>query len=91
MSTLELQDVDPARRAEVAQDAITVAHRQWSRENRRPKALTAREALTVLRFEALLVGVAAANILSGEELTDGDFERLALAVRRIDTISSEAL
>ena len=83
MSTLELQDVDPARRAEVAQDAITAVHRQWSRENRRPKALTAREALSVLRFEALLVGVAAANILHGE--------RLALAVRRIDTISSEAL
>ena len=46
---------------------------------------------SVLRFEALLVGVAAANILHGEELTDSDFERLALAVRRIDTISSEAL
>ena len=91
MIALDLQDVDPARFAEVGQDAITVARRQWSRDNRRPKALTAREALAVLKFEALLVGVAAANILHGEELTEGDFERLALAVRRINTISSEAL
>jgi hypothetical protein len=55
MIALDLQDVDPARFAEVGQDAITVARRQWSRDNRRPKALTAREALAVLKFEALLL------------------------------------
>lgn len=91
MSGVTLRDVEPARRAEVAQDAIHAMRRQWERENRRPKALTAREALAALQFEALLVWTAAANVINGEDLSEEDFARLTTACKRIDAISSEAL
>lgn len=89
--SLDLQDIDADRRAAVALDAITVARRQWEREQRRPAALTAREALAALQFEALLVRVAAANVRNGVELTDQDLERLTTACRWIDIICDEVL
>ena len=89
--SLDLQDIDADRRAAVALDAITVARRQWERAQRRPAALTAREALAALQFEALLVRVAAANVRNGVELTDQDLERLTTACRWIDIICDEVL
>ena len=89
--TANLQEVDAERRASVAQDVITSARSQRQRTNRRPSALTAREGLTALHFEALLVWTAAANIRNGVELTDADFERLSMSCRWIDTICDEVL
>lgn len=88
---LDLQDVDAERRADVALDAIHLDRRRWQREHRRPGALTAREALAALQFEALLVWVAAQNVAGGIELSDDDRTRLNLAMRRIDTIAQEVL
>ncbi len=89
--SLDLQDVDTVRRAPVALDAITSARQQWDRQQRRPAALTAREALAALQFEALLVWTAAANIRNGVELSDDDMARLTTACRWIDTICDEVL
>jgi len=87
---LQLHQVDPVLRAGVAHDAIVAARRQHERENRRPRALTAREALQALWFEAQLVLVAAGNIRNGVALADEDFERLSIAYRRIDYLVEEA-
>lgn len=90
MSGVDLADVDPARRAAVAQDAIHASHQQWRREHRKPKALTAREALAALQFEALIVWTAAGNVINGVELTGEDFDRLTTSVRWIEIIAKEA-
>ena len=58
----DLMSVETGRRAGVALDFITTSRQKWERENRRPKTLTAREALAALQFEALLVGAAAAAV-----------------------------
>lgn len=87
----DLHEVDAERRATVALDVITTASSRWKREHRRPGALTAREALAALQFEALLIWTAAANIRSGVELTEDDFDRLTTACRWINTISDEVL
>ncbi len=89
MSALNLAEVDPGRRAAVAQDAIHAARQLWSREHRRPKALTAREALAALQFEALIVWTAAHNLAAGVDLSEDDLSRLTVAMRRIDAISEE--
>lgn len=86
-----LIEVDAERRAGVALDVITTASRQWQRAHRRPGALTAREALAALQFEALLVWTAAANVRNAVELTDDDFARLTTAMSRIDTICDEVM
>ncbi len=86
-----LTEVDPERRAACALDDIAVASREWKRNNRRPRALTARDALIALQFEALLVGVAAGNLAHGVELSDDDRERLQLAAGRIGVIADEVL
>lgn len=49
---------------------------------RRP--FSADDALRCLAFEARLVHLAALETLEGKPLNDADFERLALAVERID-------
>lgn len=85
-----LREVDAERRADVALDEITAEAARWHRENRRPRAITPREALIALEFESLVVCTAAGNIVCGVDLTDADRERLALAYRRIDLIVSEA-
>lgn len=86
---LHLADVEPERRASVALDGVTSARRQWQREHRRPSALTAREALAAVQFECLLIWVAIGNFINGVELTTEDFERLTLAMRRIDALVGE--
>ena len=86
-----LHEVDAERRATVALDVITTASSRWKRDHRRPGALTAREALAALQFEALLIWMAAANIRNGVELTDDDFDRLTIAIRRLDAIGAEVL
>jgi len=85
----ELNDVEPARRAGVALDMVQTSRRQWESEHRRPRALTAREALLALQFEVLLVWVAAGNLAAGVELTDEDFERLTIACSRLEAIIEE--
>jgi hypothetical protein len=89
MNALALHEVDVARRAAVAEDAISTSRRQWQREHRRPPALTAREALAALQFEALLAWTAAHNIVNGVELAEDDLDRLTVAMNRIDAIAGE--
>lgn len=86
---MKLAEVDPERRAECALDDISIARRQWARQNRRPAALSTREALMVLEFEATFVWVAAANLANGEILSDADHDRLRLAQRRITAVVDE--
>jgi hypothetical protein len=88
---LDLDDVDVERRAPVALDHIHAQRQQWGREHRRTAALSAREALAALRFEALLVRVAATNVRNGVKLTDEDIDRLTTACRWIDMICDEVL
>lgn len=83
-------DVDPDRRAEVAIDSILIEQRRWAMKNRRPAALTAREAMAASKFECLVIWTAAQNIFAGVELTAADRERMNLAMRRIVTIFDEA-
>jgi hypothetical protein len=89
--TLELEGVDYNRRAAVVLDHITVARRDWQREQRRPKSLTAREALAALRFEALMIWTAAHNVANGVELSEDDLARLTTSCSWIDAICEEAL
>lgn len=88
--SLDLSDVDPDRRAAVALDHIQADRKRWAVKNRRPSALTAREALVAIQFECLVVWTAAQNLRGGVELTDEDMKRLSLAQRRIDAIVDEA-
>ena len=90
MSALDLQGVDPARRSGIALDHIHAARLQHQREHRMPRALSAREALTALRFETLLVWVAAHNVINDVPMTEADLERLTVACKRIDAIAEEA-
>lgn len=90
MGAVDLHEVAPERRAGVALDYMHTARTAHQTEHRRPRALTAREALLALQFEALLVYVAAANLANGTPLTETDMERLGVAVRRIDYITEEA-
>lgn len=91
MSGLDLSDVDVHRAADVALDHVHAQRSAWARENRRPRALTARDALLALRFEAVLVWTAAQNVAEGVELTDDDRARLTLAAARIESILEEAV
>lgn len=86
----DLCEVDSERRAAAAIDKIAGASADWRRQNRRPRALSAREALVALEFEALFVATAALNVANGVELTAGDVDRLLIAYARIDTIVCEA-
>lgn len=88
---IALRTVDPSRRSAVALDAIVASKREFSRGNRRPPALTAREALAALEFEALVVCTAIAGVFSGNELTEEDMERLAIAYDRIHRITTEVV
>lgn len=83
--------VDSERRAAAVLGDIGTAARAWQRQNRRPRALSAREALIALQFETLLIGVAASNLVNGVELSEDDYERLMLACSRITAISDEAI
>jgi hypothetical protein len=85
----DLQDVDPGRRAAVAIDEIGRDRREWSRTNRRPPAVTARQAIEVIEFECLLVWTAAFNLANGHALTADDLDRLTIAAARIQAVIDE--
>lgn len=55
----------------------------------KPLPFSARDALEVLRFETLLVAVAACNLGGGVELTSADRERLVKAAGRIQFLAEE--
>lgn len=55
----------------------------------RTPSFSARDALGVIRFEALLCAIAACNLAGGTSLTDVDRERLVLAAGRIEFIARE--
>lgn len=55
----------------------------------RPLPFSARDGLEVIRFEALLVAVAACNLARGIELASADRERLVQAASRIEHIAQE--
>jgi len=86
-----LLEVDTQRRAGVALDAITTSRQHWQRQHRRAPALSARDALAAVQFEALLIWTAAANLLAGVELSQEDWDRITLAMSRIDAICAEVL
>jgi hypothetical protein len=88
---VDIDLVDAERRAAAVLDDVEVASRAWRRQNRRPRSLSAREALIVLQFEALFVGVAASNLAQGVSLSDDDRERLLVACSRIQVIVDEAV
>lgn len=90
MSLAELQDVEPERRAAVALDSVRRDVRQWHFTNRRPRALSAREALEALHFESLVLWTAWSNARAGVELTAEDHERIDVAMSRILAIYEEA-
>jgi hypothetical protein len=80
---------EPRHRAEAAIDRINVAARDTTRS--RPKALTAREALTALQFEIVFVHVYVSMVLNGEVPSDSDRARFLDAAGRINVIADEAL
>jgi hypothetical protein len=82
--------IAPERRAGIALDVAHRRRQRWERENRRPAALTAREGLAAVAFEARFVWVCAANLRNGTLLANDDFDRLTIAVRSIDLICNEA-
>lgn len=88
---LDLHEVDPELRAGVAADVVVAQRQRWEREHRRPPALTLREAVTAVRFEALFVWTCAGNLRNGVELDDKDFARLTLSCSRIENTFAEAL
>lgn len=53
---------------------------------KKPKPLSAHDALEILKFEALLCAVVASDVASGKTLSMIDKERLMQAVGRIQTI-----
>ncbi len=57
--------------------------------HRRPCALPAREALALLREDALVVAVAAGNLAHGASLREADLQRLLACVARIQRIADE--
>lgn len=59
-------------------------------ERRKPMPLPARDALAVLRDEATLCAVAAANVARGVQLTEADRNRLLTAAARIRRIAEFA-
>jgi hypothetical protein len=88
---MDLQGVERERRASVAMDAIVTQRDQHDREHRRPKALTAREALEAVAFELLLCWTVLSNWRYGVALSDADWERFDVALKRIDFVAQEAL
>jgi hypothetical protein len=79
--------IEPQRLAGAVIDQTLIERR------RRPEhrgQLTAREALVALKFEALVVALAAQNVARGISLSDDDRARLLVAWARIDTIAAEA-
>ncbi len=64
-------------------------HEATRRPPIRPLGLPAREALALLREDALVVAVAAGNLAQGRELTEADRQRLREGAARIQRIADE--
>jgi hypothetical protein len=77
--------VDAAKALGAWEDDGKQAHRT------RPTQFPARDALEVLKFEAMLVAVAAGNVAQGVELTDEDLERLSVSAARVQFIADGVL
>jgi hypothetical protein len=88
---IDLKDVDPERRSGVVLDEIHAHGQQWARQNRRPRSLSAREALAALQFEMTFVAVCAGNMAEGYVPTDEDRARLRLSVARVNAFADEAI
>ncbi len=69
------------------------ALRCWDDDGRpsavKPLPFSARNALEVIRLEALICAVAACNLAQGVDLTEADKQRLITAAGRIEFIASE--
>jgi hypothetical protein len=87
----ELTLIEPERRAAVVLDELHAQSTAWQRTNRRPRGLSAREALAALQFEAMVVWSAAHSLRDGLGLSDEDRARLTLAMQRIDALTDEAI
>jgi hypothetical protein len=79
--------IEPQRLAGSVIDEVVIQRRKRDYNGR---ALTAREALQAVRFEAQFVAVAAQNLAQGIALEADDLNRLLVAWARIDTIATEA-
>lgn len=79
--------IEPQRLAASVIDEVVIQRR---RRDDTGRGLTAREALAALKFEALVVSLAAQNMARGMALGDADLTRLLVAWGRIDTIAAEA-
>lgn len=86
-----LQEIEPARRFGCALDDIAFSRQAWERKNRRPAALSAREALVALQFEATFVSVCSSSLAEGAPLCASDHDRLWLATTRINMIVDEVI
>ena len=82
--SLDLDDVDLNRRAEVALDVVRAQRRRWARVCRRPPALRPVEALHALEFEA-------AVLFCADPTNPVDRQRIALAHSRIFEIVSDSV
>lgn len=82
-------DCDPAMRAEAAIDQIVTGQRDW--HQKRPRALSARDALQALAFEATFLHVVSATMRDQGPLSDDDHARLVVACGRIGVIVDEAV
>jgi hypothetical protein len=91
LSAAGLRHVEPARRAECALDEVTSQRSRWYRENRRPRALSAREALAAVHFECLLLWAYGKSLLTGHEPTEEDEARVTIAMERIEELTNEAI
>ncbi|MDM0108488.1 CHC2 zinc finger domain-containing protein [Variovorax sp. J22R24] len=60
-----------------------------TRRPRRPSGLPARDALALLREDAMVVAIAAGNLAHGYPLSEADFERLREGAARIQRIADE--
>jgi hypothetical protein len=86
---LDLEAVEPERRAAVALDAIEAARRRHEREHPRPKALTDHEALCAVQYEHRLLCTALANVFAGTTLTEADQARVRVAIASTAVILDE--
>lgn len=90
-ASLDLTEVEPNRRAGVALDHMQAERQRWNREHRRPRSLSARDALIALQPEASIVWIVGCDLRRGTEVTENDWARLEVALQRIDAIVTEAV
>lgn len=93
MSTLaaDKHHMEQHRVAASTVDEIEGYKRRWQRENRRPRALTAREALAAMQFEATVIWCYGKSLVAGATPSAVDEERVTLAMRRVNELAGEAI